>query len=105
MTLGSTERIIGYFGAKPIYEKFISGSGSLAVATFNAPHGISPLVTMISLVAQVDIGNSGTNWIVLPHIEAANRIALSFGPTNVSFGSSFAWGAFSYRILLRYTKS
>ena len=105
LTLGGAERVVGYFGTEPIYEKFISGTGSLAASTFNIAHGVSPLVTMISLVVQVDIGSTGTNWIIMPHVEASQRIALSFNGTNVTLGSSFAWGAFSYRVLMRYTKT
>lgn len=101
----STETLVGYSGTKNVYRKVLIGTVNVTASSINIAHGITGLQYMLSVNAAVSLG-ADTSFQVLPHVEATQRIALSYDNTNIIFGSSFAWGtARPYRIIIYYTKT
>ena len=100
----STETVVGHTGTKPVYRKYLTGFLNVIAGTIQVPHGITTLDQMLSVNAALALSGS-TSFQVMPHVEAAQRIALGYDQTSINFSSSFAWGnTRPYRIVIHYTK-
>lgn len=98
---------------RPIYRKVMRGSVTLgAGAISNVAHGITGLTSayeLISCVQGLKIGSGGTNngtQTTVVHRETAGNWAwmTAVDTVNMSWTSSFAWGASWYTVVLEYVK-
>ena len=101
----ATERPIGKRGGKVVYQKILSGTLNVTASRLRIPHGILNLGEMILCHSLISLGG-GSQFQVLPHLEASNRMSVEFDNTYIDFVSSYAWGNDkAYRINLQYTRN
>lgn len=99
-----------WYDGRPIYRKVLVGNFTIAVGANNIAHGISGVTNLevLRLAGNVRLSSTvrGSSVNLLWHRESAgnwiNPVAMD--ATQVTFTSSFAWGASAYTIVLEYVK-
>lgn len=99
-----------WIDGRAIYRKVLTGNMTVAVGANNVNHGISGIanleVVMINGSFRLSSTVRGTSVNLFWHREAAGNWmnVVAVNATQITFTSSFAWGASAYTIVFEYVK-